>query len=348
MKVVVASTYVPFLQGGGTKIVDDLAAELSAAGHQVDTVKIPLYSYWRQIPDQTLAIRLLDLKESCGNRIDRLITLRYPSYALAHPNKVTWFMHHHRGAYDLWGSKWSDVPDTPEGRWAREIMIRSDNLYLREARKIYTISKNVASRLKTFNGIKADGVLYPPLPRNHPFHSRQTGDYFVYVSRICPIKRQFLAIQAMRYCKGDFRLVLVGTADVPAYQDTIQELIHQCGVENRVHLTGWVSEQRKADLLADCLAALFLPHDEDYGYATLEAFHSGKPVITLSDSGGSLEAIDHGVNGLISDPHPEALAAAMDQMWADRAKAPAMGKAAQRTIEALGITWKKVVDSLTL
>ncbi len=349
MKIVVASTYIPFIRGGGTQIVDDLAAELSAAGHQVDIVKIPFYSDWRLIPDQTLAIRLLDVKKSCGSRIDRLITIRYPAYALSHPNKVAWFIHHHRGAYDLWRSKWSDIPDTPEGWCARDMMIRSDNLYLREARKIYTNSQTVADRLKKFNGIKADGVLYPPLPRDHPFHSGETGDYFIYVSRLCPSKRQTLAIEAMRYGKGDYRLVLAGSPDAAGYEHVLEELIHQCGMENRVHLTGWVSEHQKADLLANCVAALYLPYDEDsYGYPTLEAFHSGKPVITLRDSGGTLEAIEHGVNGLVSDPDPEALAAVMDELWTDRARTVAMGQNAQGTLEALGISWKKVVESLTL
>ena len=40
---------------------------------------------------------------------------------------------------------------------------------------------------------------------------------------------------------------------------------------------GWISEQEKADLMANCYAALYIPYDEDsYGYVTLEAFHSAK------------------------------------------------------------------------
>ena len=43
-------------------------------------------------------------------------------------------------------------------------------------------------------------------------------------------------------------------------------------------------------------------YDEDYGYATLEAFFSGKPVITHTDSGGPLEFVTHQHNGLITEP----------------------------------------------
>jgi hypothetical protein len=78
------------------------------------------------------------------------------------------------------------MPDTSEGREARAMMIRSDTLYLSEARRVYTISRNVADRIRVFNGLEPDGVLYPPLLNNHPFRPGPFGDDFVYVSRLCP------------------------------------------------------------------------------------------------------------------------------------------------------------------
>jgi hypothetical protein len=66
MRIAIASTYVPFLSGGGVKIIDDLTLALRRAGHEVDTVMIPLYSSWPRVAEQTVAIRLLDLTESCG------------------------------------------------------------------------------------------------------------------------------------------------------------------------------------------------------------------------------------------------------------------------------------------
>src|SRR5438874_12524821 len=98
MRIVIASTYVPFIKGGATKIVEDLQQELALRGFETDTVLLPFSSTWPDVAEQTVALRLFDLTESCGNRIDRLITIRYPSYALRHPNKVAWFIHHHREA----------------------------------------------------------------------------------------------------------------------------------------------------------------------------------------------------------------------------------------------------------
>jgi hypothetical protein len=44
MKIIIASTVVPFLYGGYTVIVDSLAGELTKAGHQVEVLKFPFSS----------------------------------------------------------------------------------------------------------------------------------------------------------------------------------------------------------------------------------------------------------------------------------------------------------------
>lgn len=347
MRILIASTYVPFISGGGTSIVEDLRGELTSRGYQTDVVMIPLYPSWLEVPAQTAAIRLLDLTESCGDPIDRLITIRYPSYALKHPNKVAWFIHHHREAYDLWGSEWSDMAAHPDGPRYRDFMRRSDDLYLRECRKVFTNSGVVADRLRRFNRLQPDGVLYPPLPSTHRFRPGPFGDYLLYTSRLNPIKRQLLAVEAMRFADPEVKLVIAGTADVPAFGDTLQARIAEYGLGERITLTGWVTDERKVELTAGCCGALYLPLDEDsYGYATLEAFHAHKPVITLTDSGGSLEVIRDGENGLVAAPTPQALGAAMTRLWRERADGERMGREAYATIDRAGINWDAVIREL--
>ena len=120
------------------------------------------------------------------------------------------------------------------------------------------------------------------------------------------------------------------------------------GVGDRVRMTGWVSEEEKADLMAGCCGALYLAFDEDsYGYVTLEAFHSYKPVVTLTDSGGSLEVIEDGHNGFVREPEPEALGEAMTRLWRDRAAAREMGENAYHTLRRHQIDWDHVIGNLT-
>ena len=50
---------------------------------------------------------------------------------------------------------------------------------------------------------------------------------------------------------------------------------------------------------------------------TLEAFLARKPVITTTDAGGPLEFVEHGVNGLVAAPTPDAVADAVARLAGD-------------------------------
>ena len=84
-----------------------------------------------------------------------------------------------------------------------------------------------------------------------------------------------------------------------------------------------------AALYAGARAVAFVPYEEDYGLVTLEAMLAGKPVITCTDSGGTAELVSDGVTGLVVEPTPEALAAAIDRLWSSRREARRMGAAAR-------------------
>jgi glycosyltransferase involved in cell wall biosynthesis len=92
---------------------------------------------------------------------------------------------------------------------------------------------------------------------------------------------------------------------------------------------------------------VFPPVDEDYGYVTLEAMLASKPVITCSDSGGPLEFVRDGETGLVAEPTAAALAAAMDRVWASRAVAARWGEAGRELYDRQGISWARVVSTLT-
>jgi len=89
---------------------------------------------------------------------------------------------------------------------------------------------------------------------------------------------------------------------------------------------------------------VYPPLDEDYGYVTLEAFLAQKPVITTADAGGPLEFVVDGGNGLVVDAAPEAIAAAIARLAADRSLARRLGEAGFE--RARTITWDGVVDRL--
>jgi len=345
MKIIIASTIVPFIEGGGTLIVDWTAQKLREAGHKVEIFKIPFSHLHPYVEQQMLALRLFNLADSC----DRLISIRTPSYIISHPNHIVWFIHHYRYAYELWNTKLqSGIPLTTSGFKERDAVIQADNTYLHKLKKIFTNSIEVSGRLKEYNNINSE-VLYPPLLDESSFFNREYGDYIYYSSRIADNKRQLLAVQAMQYTKSKVKLLITGHPDTSHNAAILNSYIKSEGLKSKVIIISkWISEEEKIDYFSRCLAAIYIPYDEDsYGYPSLEAFASKKAVITCSDSGGTDELIVHEENGFIVNPNPKEIARTMDELYNNKKKAREMGNNAFFTLRKKGINWNNIVDKLT-
>jgi glycosyltransferase involved in cell wall biosynthesis len=345
MKILIVSTIVPFIEGGGTFIVDWLDQNFKKFGYKSEVLKIPFNSNPDLMLEQMLALRLLDVTEHA----DRLIAIRTPSYMIKHPKKYLWFIHHHRGAYDLWGTPYQDIPSSEEGIKVRETIIRSDNVAFKEAQKIYTNSKVVSKRLIHYNNIESE-PLYPPLNNPERYYNSETGDYILYISRLTHVKRQHLAVEAMKFTKTNVKLVIAGKSDLDQYYNYLLSIISKNGLDGKVNVINeWISEEQKINLYAGCLASLYIPFDEDsYGYPTLESYHSKKPVITCMDSGGTLEIVKDKENGFVSVPDPKAIAELFDELYTNKRKAIDMGVNGLENLSSMDITWENVVRRFTL
>lgn len=345
MRVAIVTAQVPFLRGGAELLAEGLCKVARAAGHQAEIVTVPFKWYpAHSVAQQLLACRLLDLSESMGTRIDRVIGLKFPAYLIPHPDKMLWILHQHRSAYDLWQSPYDDLADQPGGALARETIRSADTQLIPEARRVYTISRNVTDRLRRYCGIESEPLYHPP-PLADRLYAGLSGDYLLMPSRMNAVKRQHLVVEAMLRTRHPVRVVFIGEADHPDYREALEQRAAVLPT-GRVAWLGAVPDERKIALLADCLGVLVPPHDEDYGYVTLEAMLSARPVITCTDSGGPLEFVQHGRNGLVCQPEAEALAKAMDTLWEDRALARAMGKEGRALYTELGPSWERVVECL--
>lgn len=344
MRVIIASTTVPLINGGGRLIVRWTAEALRAAGHQVEEFYLPFPTSPRAVLPAILGLRATPFAGSG----DRLIAIRWPSHVIQHENKATWFIHHFREVFDLWNTPHRVVPANAEGYAYREAIRRVDDKGLAESRHLFSNSLIVRDRLRTYNGLAAE-PLFPPLGGDvSRLRTEGYGDFVFYPSRITPIKRQLLAVQAMRYTTSGVRLVIAGKPESAPYEREIVSYVREHGLEDKVDLRlGWLDEDVKADLLAECLAVAYLPLNEDsYGYPSLEASHSGKAVITLTDAGGALEFVRDGVEGFVRAPEPRALARVFDRLYEDRAEAARLGGASAERRAGLNISWPHVIDRL--
>lgn len=341
--VLICTTQVPFTTGGGESHVEGLRQALSAAGYNAEVCALPFKWYPpAEIMRGALAWRLLDLSEANGKPIDLVIGMKFPAYLVEHPKKVLWIMHQYRSAYNLWGTPFDDLSTYPEGPRLRQWIRDCDNRFIGDSRKVFANSQTVSARLRHFNNIDSE-VLYHPPPRADRLRVGEQGDYVFYPSRLEPQKRQQLLIEAARYLKTDVKIVLAGSTRDPQHYES---LIKKYDVADRVSLQGFVSEAEMIDLYANALGVCYLPFDEDYGYVTLEGMMSGKPVIVSADGGGATEFISDGEDGLIVEPEPQAIAAALDSLSADRDRARALGARAYEKIRSLDLSWSNVVDKL--
>jgi glycosyltransferase involved in cell wall biosynthesis len=347
MRIAIATAKVPFVWGGAEIQAQGLLSALKQHGHDAEIFAIPFKWYPpERILDHMLACRLLDLTESEGKSIDLLIGLKFPAYLMEHPNKVLWVIHQHRQAYELWDdSIGGDLIHHANGIQVREAIRAADKAFIPKARAVFAESRNVAKRLKAFCNIDSEPLYHPPLGVEH-FYSATAADYFFFPSRITALKRQELVLEALAKTRQPVSIKFASVWHDPGYLTVLQQKCKRMGLENRVEWLGSITEKEKCTLYAECIAVVYPPFDEDYGYVTLEAMLSSKALITCQDSGGPLEFVEHGCNGLIAAPDPLALAEALDTLWTDRSRAARFGVNGLERYRAAGVSWTTVVNKL--
>ncbi len=381
MKIaIVAPSAVPFTIGGAEKLFGGLLEQLNQhTEHQAELIKLPSYeaNFWQVIQSYKTFSRL-DL-----GHFDLVISTKSPTWMVKHPNHTCYMLHKLRVLYDLYNyneltetytcdhpqiialqdlmrrhqgvrstleeffervEQLRHLPDIPReafrypGPLIREMVHFLDGIGLHpQAVKRYAaISAVVASRTHYFPGRSKVDVIYPPSSLKQ-FHC-QPGTYLFTVSRLEGHKRIGLVIEAMGHVKSSITLKIAGTGPEAA------QLQQMAANDPRIEFLGRVNDEQLIDLYAGALAVLFVPYDEDYGLVTIEAMHSGKPVITTRDAGGPTEFVFDHKTGYTVVPHPEAIAERIDYLVANPQEAERMGMAGRRTVQS--ITWSHTVQRL--
>jgi glycosyltransferase involved in cell wall biosynthesis len=343
MRIAVVTSSPPLAEGGHMVIARALVRALGEGGHRAEIVVTPQNRFGRQ-GAAYLASWLTDLGEGAGGAIDQVISLRYPAFAVRHPNHVCWLNHTMREYYDLWDrfSARLSAAGRAKERVRRTLIHAADRYLLtRNVRRLYVQSKTIQARLRIWPELKS-AVVYPPAPQR-PYRCDEYGDYIFMVSRLTPLKRVDLLLQALATGEGaGIRAVIAGEGEARGSLDALAERL---GLAERVTFVGAVSDEELLGHLARCRAVCFPPFDEDYGFVTVEAFASRKAVITCIDSGGPAELVVDGRSGFVCDPTPVSVGGALRQVMDDRTLAEHMGANAFKAGEKLN--WPDTVAQLT-
>ena len=331
------------VEGGHMVIARSLVQALREAGHTADIVVTPQNRFGRQA-SAYLATWLTDVGSADGQPIDQVISLRYPSYAVRHPKHVCWLNHTMREYYDLWERFSATLGSAGRLKESvRRAAIHAVDRYLltRNVSKLFVQSRTVQQRLAMWPELRST-VLYPPAPQR-PYRCDEYADFVFMVSRLTPLKRADLLIEALALpAAAGVRAVIAGEGEE---RGPLEDLAVARGVRDRVVFVGRISDAELLDHLARCRVVCFPPFEEDYGFVTAEAFASSKAVITCRDSGGPAELLQDGVNGLIAEPTPQSLAAALRRVMTDPPTAKRMGAAAFDA--GAKLNWRETVAQLT-
>jgi glycosyltransferase involved in cell wall biosynthesis len=347
-RILVLGVKVPFTSGGQEALVKSLVNALKERGHEVDTVELPFSLPTREsLLHQISLWRGLDLESFVGKEVDLVIATKFPSYFARHPRKSLWLVHQHRPLYDLYGGDFSDFSDDPRDELLRQSITEADRRAINECQARAGISQNVVERLATFCGLEA-ASLYPPLPLGTRYRQDSSEDYILSVGRLCGIKRVDLLLKALPNIHQFMKLKIVGQPDEPGVLDYLHNEATKHHLWHRVEFLGRVDDEKLIDLYAKARAVYYAPYNEDYGYVTLEAMASGKPVVTAHDSGGVLEFVRHEENGLIVEPTTQGIAGGFNRLAEDTKWAEQLGQNGLNHLSSLGLSegWEAITSYL--
>jgi len=338
-RIAVVTSSPPSTEGGHLVIGRALVLAAQEAGHQATLVVTPDFGFGR-----TLSTYWANWNASVGSA-DQVVSLRYPSYAVRHPSHVSWLNHTMREYYDLWpGFKASLSPLNRVKEGLRRTAIRSTDAWLlkHNVRRLVAQSDTIRRRIEREFGMQTE-VLLPPAPQR-PYRCEGYGDYVFALSRLVPLKRVELLVRAL--AEPQARHITAVVAGEGHSREELEALASAIGVADRIAFLGRIDEADMLTHLARCRAVCFTPLDEDYGFVTVEAFASGKAVVTCVDSGGPTELVKNGESGFVTDATPAALATALAQLSDDAALAERMGAAG--ATRAASMTWGAVVSRLVI
>lgn len=323
-------------KGGAENLYDGLVGALECAGHLVSRIEVPV--------DESCFEGILEAYSNCFyldlDAYDLVISTKAPTYMVRHRNHVSYLLHTIRVFYDMFDMEFS--PSDKEKKKQRRLIHEFDKYGLAPSRikKHFVNGAPVYERMVLVDDFWKDvdfEILHHP-PKVENFKEPEEGEFIFFPTRLHRWKRPDLVINAMKYVKGDIRLIISGRGEDEAYYKQLAKN------DKRISFIGWINDDQLTDLYSKSIVVPFVPVNEDYGLITVEAYQSKKPVITCSDSGEPARIVKDGLSGFVVDPDPRKIAEKINYLVENPVHARRMGEEGYRLVQE--ISWENVVDRL--
>lgn len=206
----------------------------------------------------------------------------------------------------------------------------------RHAARVVCISDYVKERLRR-KEIPEDklATIRNGIELDHAADPAHAGEFLLYIGRLVKTKGLHHLIRAHAAAECPVPLKICGEGP---QRKRLEMLSEEAG--STVEFLGWVSEQRKRELLRGCTAFVLPSLFESFGIVLLEAMRAACPIIA-TDVGGIPEVVGDAAV-LVEPGSSRQLAAAINQLCSDREKREMLSRNAAR--RAHQFTWKRICD----
>ena len=255
--IAVVTSSPPKAEGGHMVIARELTQALRDTGHDAHIIVTPDYGFGSQARAYYQTWRA-NVSSIDGRPVDRVISLRYPSYAVRHPRHVCWLNHTMRGSYDLWPRFSATL--SPQGLMkesVRRALIHTADRYLLTSNvgRLFVQSRTIQERLSIWPSLRST-VLYPPAPAR-AYRTEAYGREFLFVSRLTSLKRADLVIRALAEPDAAGVTLIVGGEGEE--RGAIERLAAELNVASRITFAGRLTDEQMLDRLGRCRAVVFPP-----------------------------------------------------------------------------------------
>ena len=237
--------------------------------------------------------------------VEEINTLPYFANRFVSAPTVLWM---HQLAREVW---WYEAPKPLA---LIGFLLERSYLRLHRGRQAIVLSPSTRADLAELGFPETRVTVVPPA-----IHHRDEGSIvdkepglLVYVGRITPSKRVGDLVEAVARVRASglaARLQVVGRGTAKEC-DRIRRCARALDVEQHVHLTGYLDESSKREVLARAALVLMASVREGWGLTITEANALGTPAVVY-DRPGLRDSTLHERTGLVTPPDPASLAAAI-------------------------------------
>ncbi len=153
----------------------------------------------------------------------------------------------------------------------------------------------------------------------YPEVGKGDGDHILSLGRLVRTKGLDHLVEAMK--DVDHKLIICGRGPD---EERLAKRIKQLGLEEKIVMKGWVSEEEKEDLMGSCRFFVMPSLFESLGLAAIEIMAHGRPIIHTDVNGLPETVRDGGIS--VPPGDPAALSAAINMLLDDPKYVEELGK----------------------